>query len=218
MNFVWQALLDNNLNRLLTITIVHVCSSHLIRGIKRAFRKLTKDERIIIYACYIVTGIIHATDLKTAASIWKHAVLLFGTPLDDKKLYESVRFIRQFSKETEEIEKDLPTLSDIDDKMKKEESRWKLQREQSPFCNYFLTVSKSVKPVKVSKEARSNTIKNPFYCPDFPNYFLEEVLTYFPLVSGIVIQIYGIKRQSNIAVENWFNFVKNTEFEKKLKS
>lgn len=79
--------------------------------------------------------------------------------------------------------------------------------------NYFFEIYLSHKP---RSEKLNKNKKNSFFCPQFLGYLIHNILPYFPLISGIVIQIYGIRRNSNNVVENWFG-CKKYSLEKKIK-
>lgn len=150
INFVWEALLENYLNRISSFIVVHVCSSHILVEAKRTVRKITKNDQIRIYACNVITAIIHATDLGTAASILKHAVVLFETEFQQQNVKESMTFITKFSEGTNELEKNLPEIENIENEMKIDKWKCQTQRKQSPFYIYFNKVYESIKPIKLS--------------------------------------------------------------------
>ncbi|CAL1672559.1 unnamed protein product [Lasius platythorax] len=116
-------------------TIVHVCSTHILRTVKRKGKELLKDRRFLCAAQYLITKLIHTTNLTEAQAIFKCGITIFES-----------RFV------SDELEKQLHRLSDMNapseidcymEKIPEEiidddylDSEKKL-RHGSPFYRYF---------------------------------------------------------------------------------
>lgn len=60
-------------------------------------------------------------------------------------------------------------------------------------------------------------VKNPYYCPRFIEYILEQKMPFFTLWSGRLIEQFGIIRDTNATVENYFKYVKFWMFKEQLR-
>lgn len=97
MQFVLNVLQDTDLSPLKSISIVHICFSHILATVKRHIYSLSKNENMKNYACCLITGIVHCIDLETAALIFKHAIILFQSKQYNQEVQESIKFFKNFN-------------------------------------------------------------------------------------------------------------------------
>ena len=219
LKFVWSKINQDTgkIEVIMNITIIHICSSHLISAGKKRIKIFTCDDVARQYQGFVLTSLIHTKDLFTAARIVTCAVIVFCSEKKIPEFYEALDYIKKITY-TGEAEECTHRVTELSEDL---ESRKILfpssQREQSPFYVYFENLICDSR--NELKEKQDPDFKNnEFLCIQFIIYLQNEILPIFPLISGLIIHLFGIIRDTNNAVENWFGFVKNVEFARKLKN
>lgn len=218
LKFVWININKNTgkIELNLNITVIHICSSHLINAVKKRSQVFTSNGVVRRYQNFVLSSLIHTTDLNTAASIVIRVVKVFGLKSEIPDFFEALTCIQKIT-DTGEVDASEDERFEIDEELKAEdEILFSQLRHQSPFHQYFEKIISST--INDAHQLdMSHFEKNKFFCPQFLTYLLNEIHPLYPLMSGIVIRLFGIKRDTNNAIENWMGFVKNVEFGKKLK-
>lgn len=105
--------------------------------------------------------------------------------------------------------------SDIDEEIVDFEFTYNnTNREQSKF--YQAVIVEYNKSIIHSKNNTTDDT-NHLYLPAFITYLLNELLPYFPLWLGLLIKRFGIRRNSNAAVESWNKIIKRFVFDSKMR-
>lgn len=200
LHHMWDRIHNQN-HDYYPITILHVCSSHLIKSAIHRIKTFTSDEHVRTLLKSAIGLLIHRTDLADAVSLFQTICILFGCP---KKCVNYETFLQELA--------DIATLeySLANNKTVSHESddayplgKSNTQRQQSRFYTLF-----SVKYKEVLEMSDFESMENNLYLPAFIMYLIDELLPYYPLWSGIVIKDFGIRRHSNAAVENWNKIIK----------
>lgn len=207
MECIWERIMEDNLKDF-PLTIIHVCSSHVIKAAIKRIKSFTneKDLQNLLRSC--VGLLIHKTDLKDAVCLFKIICHLFGRPTKSE-LHES--YLKKFadlqsmdcleSTDTEVIEED-------------EDYNWHgtSERQKSKFFILFKREYQEILELPVYDEVPNN-----LYVPKFMAYMIDELLPYYPLWSAIAIQCFGLRRNSNAAVESWHKTIKHYLFDGRMR-
>ena len=218
LKFVWTKVNHDNgkIESILNISVIHICSSHLINAGRKRIKVFTTEDIGRHYQGFILTSLIHSTDLISAANIVICATIFFCSERKIPEFYNALSFIKNLTDigEAEECTERVTELSpDLESGERVFPSS---QREQSPFYVYFEHIIRGCLNTLEEKD-NPDFSKKEFFSPLFLTYLQNEILPMFPLISGLIIHLFGIKRDTNNAVENWFGFVKNVVFAKDLK-
>lgn len=216
--------LTNSIKEFPNITVVHVCSSHMIKTIKRKSFTHCQTKRQRDVALFFITQLIHCTNLEDFAIIVKKLIVVFGLQ------YYIPEFTDNFSSvspnvESKDEDKQTDNDNDGDDKLLTDDhenvednSEIENGRAGSPF--YKIGNAIRIEVLNVSKlyenKNRTENLKlNDFFCVKFLNYLLNFVLPYFPVWSASILKIFDILRDSNATVISYFNIVKHVIFQHK---
>lgn len=192
-------------------TVAHVCCAHILKtGIKNAremSRGKPKDikKKLHIFSARAMALLLETKNRSEAQEIFTGIVMAFNSPRINEEVKMAIKNIFKLkdvsgteeSKENGETEEKCEIITDTD----------KHLRHGSPFYGFFNNIKK-----KVTLCADETLPVNDCYFPEFIDYLIEYILPFFPLWSGVVLQHFGIVRDSNNIVENWFKIVKNLIF------
>ena len=201
-------------------TIIHVCSSYLIKAAMKRIRTFTMDEEHQELLRSAVSLLIHATDFEHAKDLFRIFVILFE--LSAKTCQYDIYL--QKLKDIKPLDLQKTSMSEnaknslLDKEEKNEEivdfqfSFANTKREQSEFYQEFYEIF-----VDVTENSKVTNEVNALKAPAFIKYLLNELLPYFPLWSAIVIKEFGIRRNSNACVESWNKIIKHFIFDGKMR-
>ncbi|KYN06047.1 Ubiquitin-like-specific protease ESD4 [Cyphomyrmex costatus] len=218
LQYTWERVHGSNKYEY-PITIIHICSSHFIKaGIKRTKQFSNYEDLRNIMRC-AVTLLIHKINLKDARMVFRAICKLFLTK--KKSQSHDVLLAEYFNSESADFLTSADMEINVDEDIGIEEENdenecsdySKLKREQSPFYWFFFNIYKEI----LSDSDNENGDENEFYCPRFIEYLLDELAAYYPLWSGIIIQEFGIRRNSNATVENWNKIIKQYVFDGRMR-
>lgn len=177
------------------LTVLHICSSHLIKTALKKIKTYFDDEDTVRLASLAITKLIHAQTLNEAGNIFKQMIIVFGLRFCAKSFTKSAKYLFG-NNENDEIQKEF-IQHDFDNAIHND------CRKDSPFFKYFNEIKEiTVKDTDVTKQ------KNSQYSEDFIKYLLNTLLPYFPLWSALQIKEFGITRDTNATVENWWKIEK----------
>lgn len=195
------------------MTVLHICSSHLIKTVCLKLKKCfpnkdeQKDERIV--AKHLIAQVLHCRNVEEATDPFTLIIKIYGTefnPIDLKEILKKLD-IKSIKKKAELTEDDdEQDDKEVQDKLKKSlnDEDEKQGRKGSPYFIAFSNIKKTViDSTKLSQQ------KNKFYSAEFMKYFLDFLIPYFGLWSAAGIIKFGIKRDSNAPVENHFKIYKH---------
>lgn len=190
------------------ITVLHCCSSHLIKGSRGKIRSFFPDKKKHLnhrkIATKIMTSFIHCDSLESAKVIFEYFIKIFYFQTEEASLSSSIDSVNNCP-EHGAVE------NDYDDDEKNDENKDNEDLPQlcgkmkgSPYYQFFQNLKNDI----VKKASFTDKI-NEFYSEKFCNYLLNYLLVYLPLWSAIVIKMYGLSRDSNATAENGFKIVKH---------
>lgn len=215
LKVVWQKLNKNTgkLETDLDLTVIHNCSSHLINRGRKRIKAFIVDDIARRYQGFVLTALIHSTDIYTAAQILIYAGNVFGSAVKMPHFDEALNNIKAMTSTGEyEANDNTENLNDSPDE-EDDNIISSALIEESPFYNFVVdAITDTLDDIKLKANKKPRLEKNKFFSPSFVNYLIKQELPLYPLISGLVIQLFGIKRDTNNAIENWMGFVKNIEF------
>ena len=218
MNVIQGSLTKKELK---AITVLHLCSAHILKAVSVSFSRKTSDKGLKEFANHCVAQLINSSSLNSALDFFGHMGRVFGTRLSTQDVTKSLDVIKTCIK----------TKSNKDDSsiqsMKPQPEppkRAKAVLANSPFRCLFENVLQNIKKSD-GQDVNENCEKNPYYCPDILNVLLADYMGIFPLWSGLMLgdrcryasdaaqskhcEAAGKTRQTNCHVENWFSITKN---------
>lgn len=210
----------NPQNKFRPVTVLHVCSSHLIRAATKRIKTFTDDHGMRILCGRVVALLIHSTSMDKADEIIKLCSQVFGMRRKASDHEDAVNTLkRRVSPESsgachEPTTKELDDLlgnTSAEDEKEEEPIDMPVSRNESPFHVHFNSIYENT----VAQETGEN--EKPFYNEAFISYLLNELLPFFPLWSALIIQRFGITRDSNAPAENWFKIIKFLVFNNEMK-
>lgn len=147
-------------------------------------------------AISLIAKMLHCKCVSATAEVYVVFVRLFGLKnkcTDFNQLVTSVKII------VEDVSSDSTSYIPPE-----AESGISYERKASPYYRAF-------KQIEISALDRCSTIpvSNPFSSTDLFEYVAEFLLPYFPLWSAVAISQYGLSRDSNAPIENYFKILKH---------
>lgn len=192
------------------VTIIHICSSHFIKTVLKKIDETIDDDDMKVLAACAITKLIHSTSLDEASNILKRVFAIFGTQKRPRNFNQCMKYFETVTKcEDDEDDIDDDTRHQriiIDEEQQVHDDT----RKDSPFFKLFSHIKDSV-----LKESDYFNKQNIFYSEAFIKYLLEFLLPYYPLWSGVLIQKFGLTRDTNAPVENYWKIEKHTNLEGK---
>lgn len=211
--------LDENVKN--AFTVLHICSAHMFRAVRKNLHIFTNDADIQNVGKMVITKLIHATSLEEAALIFTSAIVVFCSATSSPDVEACLDHMKQLYTETEcnGLDESPEFCLGRESESNKGGSEEEVDLEEklrhgSPFYKFFKGIYEEV--LKKCSEDPKFT-KNPYYCPRFIDYILEQKMPFFALWSGILIMQFGIIRDTNATVENYFKQIKFWTFNKELR-
>lgn len=190
---------EKNIKTDVKVTVLHVCSSHFIKTVcqktKKCYPKEQKHIRFI--ATSLMAKMLHCECVSAAAEVYVVFVTLFGLKnkyTDFNQLVSSVKII------VEDVSSDSTSYISPET----EESGISYERKASPYYQAFQQIK-----INVLNRCSTIPVSNPFFSADFFEYVTEFLLPYFPLWSAVAIAQFGLSRDSNAPIENYFKILKH---------
>ena len=198
------------------LTIIHVCSSHLIKAAMKRIRQFTSNETLQELLRSAISLLVHASDLEHALELFGVFVKLFNCK------YKAIEYDILLDKLTKIKPLDIEDISqlykdsDDDDDFDKEVIDFEFcysnsKREQLKFYRILFRKQEEI------MNCRFTELKNDYYTPSFISYLLDELLPYYVLWSAIKLKTVGLRRNSNSCVESWNKIIKQFVFDGKMR-
>lgn len=190
---------EKNMKTDVKVTALHVCSSHFIKTVSQKTKKCypkKEQKHMRSIATSLIAKMLHCKCVSDTAEVYVVFVRLFGLKnkcTDFNELVTSVKII------VEDVSSDSTSYIPPET-----ESGISCERKASPYYRAF-------KRIEISALDRCSTIpvSNPFFSTDLSEYVAEFLLPYFPLWSAVAISQYGLSRDSNAPIENYFKILKH---------
>ncbi|XDV39447.1 hypothetical protein PO909_008694 [Leuciscus waleckii] len=193
-------------------TVLHLCSSHIIKAVTQGFAKKTGEYAVKEYATYCFGLLLNSTTLQEALNHFQDMAMLFMSANKSNAVMAAKNTLDQKilkSKPTTMDETLPPYVEDME-----RSSNIKTICGKSPFTHLFNGVLEKIRCTQT--ESGTN---NEFYCPGIINFLMSNYMGIFPLWSGMLLGDLSrfskesnkeIKtKETNCHVEQWFSIVKN---------
>ncbi|KAJ8671599.1 hypothetical protein QAD02_002858 [Eretmocerus hayati] len=181
------------------LTVIHICSTHVLGTTKKKVKAIMPDKGHQRLALKGVTMLVHSTSLKEARIIVKHLIIVFGEKNEPIELEKSLSFLA--SSEIESFE-DSCNKEATEKTLRKMDSKI-VPIKRSAFGIHFQKLKKAV-----LDKCATGRKKNPFYSSKWITYLFDFLLPYLPLFAAFQIARFGILRDSNAPVENYWRIEK----------
>ena len=194
-------------------TVIHLCSSHIIKSISNNLSKITSSKKIKEKFLFCFARIQNSNDLSSAKEFFYHIVIIFLSQYQDQNFKNSLEVIdneinnpelnlKSCSKSDQVDFTNFNFFCNFDDGICR----------GSPFFKYFNTVFIKAKSSVQNFNCNKAIVKNDLFCPEIFNFFLDRYLALFSMWSG-VHEVHPVKnRDTNTYVENWFRIIKYNVF------
>ncbi|KYN26664.1 hypothetical protein ALC57_03964 [Trachymyrmex cornetzi] len=181
------------------LVVLHVCSSHLIKTIKKQIDSHIADEDAKKLALNAINQLIHSTSLEETAKIVEGLYVLFGCEYRHANFAIYCNYLKNQTNETEEINAcDAEIRCKISEKDVHDDTK-----KESPFYEYFQTIKNDC-----DRKGGFSENQNIFYTPKFMNYVFDFLLPYYSTWSGAMLKQFNMLRDSNAPVENYWKIEK----------
>lgn len=196
------------------LTILHSCSSHLIKALRKKIfqcfpdKKNHKPQRSM--ASKIMSGLIHAESIEAAKPFFELFVKLFMLEKKDSSLKVEAEKIEN-TQTAEEINFDSyePIASEDNQEGEVLPPEDEGKKKSSMYYQHFLKIKNDIlKNCDLTEEP------NEFFSEKFSKYVLEFLMPYFPVWSGVGLKRFGLTRDCNATAENGFKILKHQVLEK----
>ncbi|CAG9790408.1 unnamed protein product [Diatraea saccharalis] len=206
----------NKFTRIQSMTILHICSSHMIKTFSRKIKTfgIKRKSKVYEVSMRLAANLIHCQSKEQAGEIFKTVIMLFSTFLCKEKLADFLDKIMSDESFDHSLLEDKHTNQNIDDASVINVNDYDSDEENKDFENnfqkdslyykYFEQIYNSICDTADKKEEI-----NEYYYPEIVKYILNKWLPLFPLWSAVLIQQCDILRDSNAAVENWHKIMKS---------
>ncbi|MEW8548540.1 MAG: hypothetical protein AB2693_33990, partial [Candidatus Thiodiazotropha sp.] len=197
-------------------TVVHLCSSHMIKDFGRYLYKLppfSSNKRVKRFAMHCFARLQNCVSLSEAEALFKLMCTVFGSPRENKKLKAATKALEKKLKSFDEEIDDDP-LTDRDESQLEKDYSFQFEgkniKEVSPFTDIF---TKILNESNCSDEDPTNDL----YYPEMLNILTKVCFPLFPLWSGLMLQPLKYAdeksdvvstRDTNAPVEGWFKAIK----------
>lgn len=187
-----------------TLVILHVCSSHMIKTVRRKVIKLfpnKKDQKNQRFAASnLFSEMLHSPNIESTIVPFTLLVILYGSEYKahnfDELLSGKVDD-NGFTKDSEEACCQKLPEDCLEDGVEKVKS--------SPYYAIFSDLKDDI-----LQRNMFSTEKNPFYKVEFVDYLINHIMPYFALWSAAGIARFGLARASNATAENFMKIYKHT--------
>lgn len=213
INFIFR-----NEDQRFSRTVLHICSTHLLRTGQKKLVKLGVDKKQVIYriASRGLTMLIHSDTLDKAKNVFTLLVKIFMLEMTNKERDSLIQLLMDFAPLNPEIEQSEDTLKEgeQEEEVPEQDELRGFKVKDSLYYEQFLNVYNQL--LEDFPCANAETCE--YYQPGFILYLLNTWMPYFPLWSALVIKQFNILRDSTSSVENWHRLVKHLIFggEKKI--
>ena len=174
---MWTKVNQDNgkIESILNINVIHNCSSHLINAGRKRIKIFAAVDKRRHYQGFILTSLIHSTDLLSAANIFICATIFFCSERKIPEFYNALSFIKKLS-DIGEAKECTQRVTELSPDLKSGERVFpSSQREQSPFYVYFEHIIRGYLNT-LGEEDNSDFAKNGLFCPQFLIYLQNEML------------------------------------------
>lgn len=106
VNYIFEKLNVEGCTDKLKLTVLHICSSHLLKAVLRKSKEWSRKKIFKRLAGDSITALIHCTSLEEGKQVFQSIVELFGTEyIDDKKYAEMVQLAEEMGQKKKEGKK-----------------------------------------------------------------------------------------------------------------
>lgn len=192
------------------LTVVHICATHTLRTVMKKAKSLFKLKSARNVAAFLIYIEINSLrQLICRKCIFRNAVVIFGLEKKTKDFDKQLNYCTSLHIEDENENIHEEELSDDDEKFSETAKR---QRRESPYYEAFHDIISSTRASKTNIGKKINE----FYSEELILNLDEYIMPYFPIWSAVTLRQFGLSRDSNACVENWFKVVKADIFQTKL--
>jgi len=206
------------------LTVLHLCSAHLIKAVHGAIGRRTKDKGLKEFATHCVAQLINTTSLKTAIDIFECMCHVFYTKPNTQRVRQFLQKLHDHIRGTKIPQDALDEKQAVDDYIPPEANTI---LARSPFTYEFTSVLEAVMSIQDPAE-ETDMDSNKYHCPVILDILIKDYLPIFPLWSGIMLgDLQRFKdrefirddlqktHDTNCHAENWFSIVKDKILQKK---
>ena len=198
------------------LTILHVCSSHLIKTVRKQIKSHFPDkkkQKVERYVCSVlISELIHSDCLDTAKVHFENLIRIYGSPYEDVNLHNLIgntddEDTQSKIKDHENI-LDVSEEDDIDPNLAKENIE--LTKGKMKSSLYYQKFNE-LKDTTLNNMT-VNSVPNKFYSEGLINYIVNYLMVYYSVWSAAGIALrFGLLRDSNATAENSFKILKHQD-------
>lgn len=161
-------------------TVLHLCSSHIIKAVTQSFSKQTGDNAVKEYATYCFGLLLNSTTLQEALNLFQDMSMLFMSMNNSNEVVSAKNTLDEKILKSKPTAVDQTLTTNVEDM--ESSSNIKTICGQSPFTNLFKSVLEKTRcaPTESGKN-------NEFYCPGITTVLINNYMGIFSLWSGILL-------------------------------
>ncbi|XP_048020975.1 uncharacterized protein LOC125251962 [Megalobrama amblycephala] len=218
---------NNTMTEFRRLTVLHLCSAHIIKAVQGAIGRKTTDKGLKEFATHCVAQLMNTTSLQRALDIFKCMCYVFYTKSNTQCVNQSLQTLQDHIRGIIIPEDTLDEKQAVDDYIPPEA---KTILARSPFTKEFGSVLEAVMAIE-DPELENQMDNNKYHCPEILDILMKDYMPIFPLWSGLMLG--DLKRfkdresirddsyvqkthDTNCHAENWFCIVKDKILLKKL--
>ncbi|KAK9961941.1 hypothetical protein ABG768_007335 [Culter alburnus] len=218
---------NNTMTEFRRLTVLHLCSAHIIKAVQGAIGRKTTDKGLKEFATHCVAQLMNTTSLQRALDIFKCMCYVFYTKSNTQCVNQSLQTLQDHIRGIIIPEDTLDEKQAVDDYIPPEA---KTILARSPFTKEFGSVLEAVMAIE-DPELENEMDNNKYHCPEILDILMKDYMPIFPLWSGLMLG--DLKRfkdresirddsyvqkthDTNCHAENWFCIVKDKILLKKL--
>ncbi|KAL7288137.1 hypothetical protein TKK_0017799 [Trichogramma kaykai] len=205
-----------------SITILHICSSHLIKTIRKKIKKcFSRQERDQIrVATILLCDLIHCRSMEEACPSFAKFIIIYGNKTQDEehnKMIDEIlgRNSSECKDELVDIKKIEEENEENDAQLENNDEKYEENNDEKNDCKtkkslYYISFKQFKR--KILRKSKLTQVRNSYYSEGLVKYVTEYLMIYFSLWSATAISQFGILRDSNASAECGFNILKNFLF------
>ena len=192
-------------------TVVHLCSSHVIKAVCNNVSKCTRSKLIKKKFMFSFARLQNCKDLQTAAEFYYHLVIVFLSEFKSDNFNNSLNIINEQINNPGLNLKQLGT-PDSTEVFNVSEFYTNFETGICRGSPYYLFFNKMhFKAEQAINNSTVNNVRNILYCPKLFDFFLNKYLALFSLWSGV--HLVHNTRDTNSHEKNWFRIIKHIIFD-----
>lgn len=198
--------------RLQSMTVHHVCSSHMLKTALKQFRLMSMSQQQIAIATKAMANLIYVDSLDKGLKVYECMLKLFVYETSEQEVKACMKSLEDFSNidQLDEGVEESSMYYDFDEI----EFQTTLKKSDSIYFRKFSARSEALSKMYKSSNAKDNKL----YCPQLMKYVLGWWLPYFAVWSAVQINHkFDLLRDSNAPVENWQKIIKHQVYDGKKK-